>query len=347
MKPNHHNILFSLLRSAMWGDSFKDELPEGSFSQVLELAKEQTVFGLVFDVLKDIKIEGLQKKTLVNAIGLAERIKKRNLAINDELCDFWQRCKKAGLAYLVVKGQTIGCLYPNPLLRSSGDIDFLVPDISSNLSDVFPDVHFPKVMKEKELGFKWNHITYELHTRLIDFGCKTHQRVWEELICQEWEKEYHVEVNGVKVRTLSPTINAVYLFLHLYFHSIREGVSLRQFCDWAMMLHHYRDEIDKDKLATILCQMDMTRGYKAFGCVLVDELGLPQSDFPMDIEDDDRKWKDRILSDIFRGGNFGKHNHKSKSTIGFKMETLRMAVRNSMRMMIPKMIRINMKLLIN
>lgn len=358
MKPDNQNILFSLLRSALWGDPFKDEVPGESFSQVIELAKEQTVVGLVFDVLKEVKNDSRQNRTLIfRTIKLTERIKTQNLTINKELCSFSQKSEKAGLTYLVVKGQTLGRLYANPLLRSSGDIDFLVPDISSNLSDVFPDVQFPKVMKEKELDFKFNNITYELHTRLTDFGCKKHQRFWEELISQEWEKDFNVEIDGVKVRTMSPTMNAVYLFVHLYFHLIREGVSLRQFCDWAMMLHHYQNEIDRTHLCEILEQLDMIKGYKAFGCILVDELGLPEDEFPISLAEEDRRLKDKILEDIFQGGNFGKKNHKSKSAFGFKLETLRMAVRNSiryyslapseMRMMIPKMIKINMKLLIN
>lgn len=350
--------LFSLLRFALWGEPFQGEVTKEEFAQILKLAKEQTILGLVFDVLKDVKVEGTLNKSLVfETIGLTEQLKHQNAIINRELSSFANRSQDAGLKYLVVKGQTIGCLYANPRLRAAGDIDFLVPDISSHLSEVFPDVQLPAIMKEKELGFEYNHVTYELHTRLIDFGCKKHQKVWENLIAEEWGKNYFVEIDGVKVRTLSPTINAVYLFLHLYFHLIREGVSLRQFCDWAIMLHHYRNEIDKDVLKGILLQLDMIKGYKAFGTILIDELGLPEEDFPLSLADEDRGMKGKILEDIFKGGNFGKHNHKAKSAIGFKFETFCMAVNNSiryyslapseMRMMIPKMMRINIKLLIS
>lgn len=369
MRGKEDGVLFALLRSALWGEAFTGELSGDEFARVMKLAKEQTVPGLVFDVLKDMKIDGLQNKAfLFEILGLTERIKHQNLLINQELISFAQRSNEVGLDYLVVKGQTLGCLYSNPALRSSGDIDFLVPDMSPSLSEVFPNVQFPKQMKEKELEFEYNHIIYELHTRLIDFGLKKHQRVWEELMKEEWspvksdaggmkeDSGDYVEIDGVKVRTLSPTVNAVYLFLHLYFHLIREGVSLRQFCDWAIFLHHYRSVIDRDRLTVILSQLDMVKGYKTFGCILVDELGLTNEDFPMPLAEEDRQLKGKILEDIFHGGNFGKQNHKAKSALGFKMETLRMAVRNSIRyhslapsemhMMIPKMVRINLKLLV-
>ena len=350
--------LFSLIRSALWGYAFQDKVSQEEFTEVMCMAKEQTVYGLVFDALSQQSVKGqYDKRQLLKAYGKTEKIKRQNEKINKELISFANRSKDAGLKCLVVKGQTIGCRYPNPMIRISGDIDFLVPNISSNLSIVFPNVQFPEIMKEKELGFKYNDILYELHTRLIDFGVKKHQQVWEDLIKEEWEKDYYVAIGEDQVKTLSPTTNAVYLFLHLYFHLIREGVSLRQFCDWAVMLHHYKNEIDRVRLDEILRQLDMIRGYKAFGCVLVDELGLPNEEFPMCLTDDDRRWKKKILHDIFQGGSFGRHNHKAKSAAGYKMETLCMAVRNSiryyrlapseMRMMIPKMIKINMKLILN
>ena len=361
--------LFSLLRSALWGEAFQGEVSKEEFAQVLKLAKEQTVYGLVFDVLKDVKVEGTLSKSLVfEAIGLTQQIKRQNAIISKELSSFANRSQNVELTYLVVKGQTIGCLYANPGLRAPGDIDFLVTQKTqiSQIIHLFPDAVIPQRLTEKEYGFESNGVTYELHIRLIDFGCKKHQRIWEDVISEEWvlqkpdgrgkmEDGYFVTINGVKVRTLSPTVNAVYLFLHLYFHLIREGVSLRQFCDWAIMLHHYRNDIDKEALEDILQQLDMIRGYRAFGTILVDELGLPEEEFPLPLAEEDRGMKEKILGDIFKGGNFGKHNHKSKSALGFKLETFRMAVNNSiryyslapseMRMMIPKMLKINLKLL--
>lgn len=348
--------LFSLLRFALWGDVYQNTITNEEFEQIMTLAQDQTVYGLAFDAIAQHSVKGqYDKRQVLQAYARTEKIKRLNTGIKEELLSFVNRCQNTGLNYLVVKGHTLGCFYTKPELRLSGDIDFLVPNHSSGLSEVFPKVQFPEVMKEKELGFQYNHITYELHARLIDFGCKKHQNVWESLIAEEWIKNYDVEIDGVKVRTLSPTVNAVYLFLHLYFHIIREGLSLRQLCDWAVMLHHYRDEIDRDALKEILQQLDMVKGYRAFGCILVDELGLPEAEFPMPLTEKDRRIKGKILEDIFRGGNFGKRNHKAKSALGFKMETLRMAVRNSiryyslapseMRMMIPKMMRINLRLL--
>lgn len=179
--------------------------------------------------------------------------------------------------------------------------------------------------------------------------------VWDNLMEEEWQEKHYVEIDGVKVRTLSPTLNAAFVFIHLFFHFIREGVSLRQLCDWAIVLHHYKDEIDKNKLLDILSQLDMAKSYKAFGSILVDELGLPEDDFPIEIKEDDRQWKEKLLKDIFEGGNFGKLHHKAQNSWQFKIETLQLAIRNTLRYyrlcpseiggMIPRLVKGNLKIL--
>jgi hypothetical protein len=173
---------------------------------------------------------------------------------------------------------------------------------------------------------------------------------------EEWKKGYMVKIGEENVMTLSPTVNVAYVFLHLFFHLMREGVSLRQFCDWAMVLHHYHGEIDTDKLIIILQDLELFDAFCALGVILVDCLCLPKNEFPFVLDNDDRKWKDKILQDIFRGGNFGKQNHKATTAFGYKFETMCLAIRNcfryyklapsEMRMMIPKMAKINLRLLL-
>ncbi len=350
-----HNLLYDLLRASLWGmaNHISSMLAE-QFSQVMTLAEEQTVAGFVFDVLKDMQIEGMKDRTpIYQAIGLSENIKQQNDIVNRELAWFVEKTDKAGLQCIVMKGQTMATQFSKPELRQSGDIDFLMQQ-HIGINNVFPDAGIPDMLNEKEFAFKHNGVTYELHSRLTDFGCKRHQKVWENAVSEEWNQEHYVDVNGTKVRTLSPTFNAAYLFVHLFFHLIREGISLRQFCDWAVFLHANHDKIDRRRLTGLMMKMDTLKGYKAFGCILVDKLGLPEAEFPMELDESDRQYEEKILHDVFHGGNFGKKNHCAKSSLGYKFETLRMTTRNciryyklapsEMRMMIPKMVGINVKL---
>jgi hypothetical protein len=190
---------------------------------------------------------------------------------------------------------------------------------------VLPD----KSRYDKETAFRRNGVIYELHTYLITFGSSRNARYWDNIIEQSWNERYYVDIQGSKVRILPPTIYAVYVFLHLFFHFLREGVGLRQFCDWAVMLHHYSDEIDVELIGNILADLEMLKAYKAFGSVAVNILGLPQDEFPFSLNQKDRKWGEKIVGDVLKGGNFGKKNHNAKHVgLKFKLETASVALRN-------------------
>lgn len=352
-----YNVFFNLLHSALWRESYCENVNVKTFEQLLALADEQKVFGLVFDVLKDIVVDGIKNKgTIFRAVGMLEKIKSRNAILTKDLVDFCKKNETYAVDYVVVKGQTIGSLYPKPELRMPGDIDFLFKQLAS-IKEIFPDMLLPKVMPEKEISFQRNSITYELHRYLVGFGCKKHYDYWEGLMAESWNEKHYIELNGVKVRVLPPTVNAVYVFLHLFFHLMHEGVAFRQFCDWAIILHHYRNDIDKDKLLVILKELGAEKAYRSFGTILVYNLGMPINEFPMELTNNDVIWNEKILYDIFKGGNFGKLNHHAKSSWRYKMETMGIVIRNSfryyrlypseMRMMILERFYVNVRLLVS
>jgi len=350
--------LFALLRMALWEKPMPESLPPfDKMEEVLAEAERQTVSGLVIDQL--FKNDARMPQQLVfESVGMLEEIKQQNRKVNEEVIAFATIMRTAQTGYIMVKGQTLATIYPDPQIRMPGDIDFLVCDYEKAKATIIEiwNVQLPEKMLEKETSFDHNEVTYELHTWLTNFGSKRHQKTWEGLISKEWKKGYMVEIGDEKIITLSPTMNVTYVFLHLFFHLVREGVSLRQFCDWAMVLHHYHGEIDTDKLIIILQDLELFDAFCALGTILIDCLGLPQNEFPFALDDDDRKWEEKILQDIFRGGNFGKQNHKATSELGYKFETMCLAIRNSfryyklapseMRMMIPKKVGINLRLLL-
>ena len=352
------DYLLKALRCALWGGAFEEEIDKDFFFRIMSLAEEQVVAGLVFDVLSSQRTQIGFDATMA-FIGQNEQIRSANSSLNEELKKFVKVAKDNIFDCIIVKGQTVGCLYPNPELRASGDIDVLLKDDypkSKRILERMMAVDLPEKSIEKEFSFFQGETRFDVHCNIVDFCCSKHQRYWDSLIKQIWDSCFFVDIEGVKVRTLPPAINAIYVFLHLFFHFIREGVALRQFCDWAMVLHSYKDGIDRGKLSDMLDRLGVIKAYRAFGTVLVDELGLAVEEFPIHLDDYDRKWKGMILDDVFKGGNFGRKNHQSTSTVGYKMETMRLIVKNNiryyslapaeMRMMIPKLIGINIKLMI-
>ena len=336
MEMQVQNLLFSVLRYALWGKHSDINVSLDDFSKLMALAKEQTLIGLVFDGFLQLKPENVEipRKTLLKWLATTDKIRKRNILINKELASFVARCKENDIDIVVVKGQTVGCYYPQPVLRQSGDIDFLIKDNYDSVKEKIEKmagVTLPDYMLEKEVDFRYNGIVYELHKILVRFGSSRNQRYWDKLVDESWKDVSSVNIEDVDIPTLPPAINVAYIFIHLYIHFIREGVALRQLCDLAIALHAQTDVIDRNKLAEILKKLGLQKAFIAFGAILVDELGLPEGDFPFGIDADSRKWKSKLLDNIFKSGNFGKLNHKARKGWRFKLETTHFVLRNTFR----------------
>lgn len=325
-------VLFRLLQCELWGDKFDLDVTPQEIGEVLKLAKAQTVFGLVFNALVTNQVK-LDKKALFKAIAIQNKIRQQNELINQEMVDFFKQMDAHQIDYLVMKGQTLAVLYPHPEMRMSGDVDFLIKDDYEKVRKSFDSlfaISLPTLNAyEKEAVFERNGVLYELHTYLITFGSSQNSKYWDQLIADCWAQRYYVDILDSKIRILPPTLYSVYVFLHLFFHFIREGVGLRQFCDWAVFLNHYAQEIDTNLLQDILVKLDMLPAYRAFGSIAVSLLGLPAERFPFELTEKDGKWVHKIMQDVLKGGNFGKQNHQAKGVgLMFKLETALVSIRN-------------------
>ena len=110
-------------------------------------------------------------------------------------------------------------------------------------------------------------------------------------------------------------------------------------------------------MQAILQKLDLYNAYCAFGTILIDELGLKKEEFPFELSKNDMAWKDKILSDIFNGGNFGKLHHQANNAWRYKMETMCIAFKNSIKYyrlcpsevggMIPRLVKSNICSLFN
>lgn len=285
------------------------------------------------DVFNDNRITEEQMMTWAN---VAKVIERRNIRANEAVSRFASYMRKRDLGFFVFKGQTVGCLYEWPEARTSGDVDFYVcqADWNKMLDDVSrrTNCHFT----DKHVEFSDGGIAYEMHHSIATFAKKTHQHYWDclveedlalnrrQLVHDGQKNSYQNVVNIADelVPTLSPTIYAVYLFVHIYHHFMKEGVGLRQFCDWLVFLRVNKNKIDRSKLHDILETLGYVKAYKAFGCILVDQLGLAAEEFPYVLGGEDRKWEKAILDVVFSGGNFGQYGRRTaKAGILHSVET--------------------------
>lgn len=306
-----NDLLFSLVRGALWGhDSERNVVVDShALKDIIDMAKRQSVMGLVADGILNRNVEGMNRDIKMKLFSYQLGVEKNNRMINRELAEFAAMLRQNGIKFFVVKGQTVGCLYRNPMLRSPGDIDIycanrdiekikgLIRDLGCGTTEGSSFQHFE---------FERHGVEFEIHYILAGFNTKGHQRYWNDIIEREVTENLHsVKIDGTEIPTLSPTLNAAFVFIHLYHHFLKEGVGLRQLCDWAMVLNHYQEDIDRVLLTEVLSRLGHLKAYRALGCILTDHLGLPAEVFPYSISKNDRRYGERILKEVMRGGNFG------------------------------------------
>lgn len=331
-----NDILFQLIRNEIWQEGKIDILlSDDETEKLFKDAKKQAVIGLVINALIKNNTQ-INRDWVMKAISISNHIKASNEKINGELCKFANFMYKNKVDYRVVKGQTVATLYPNPLLRSAGDIDFYCDknyfNLTKNLIESKLGIKADN-NSAKHIEFKVNGVQYELHSKLTEFSYGKHQRYWEKILENDLKNnKCFVEVNGTEIPVLSPTINTIYLFSHIFYHLIINGIGLRQFCDLALYIDKHYDKIDWDLLDKHLRNLGIKKIFISSGYILTDKLGLKKERFPYKIS----KWNTRIglrmLKSIEEDGNWAREKHSiKKKGIAHSIETGYLSFTQSMK----------------
>lgn len=305
---------FPLLRDALWhsAEELPTKLSEKQVSSLLEMADKQAVAGLVAEALIRNKVK-MPEDSYYETIGVLGQLAAQNELVNKGLRDLVELLEGHGIDYVVVKGQAVASYYIQPSLRQAGDIDYYcgAKDFEHSL----------QVLKEKwgidvgangslkHIHYDCHEVTYEGHFSLMSFYDKKKNNYWNQLL--DKDKGACVAVDGTHVKTLSPTLHVLYVFLHLYDHLMELGIGLRQFCDWAVMLHACQKDIDHQALQRHLKELGIEKAYRACGSILIDYLGLPKQELGCEVTEHDRRYALKILSVVFYRGNMGHYNKRN------------------------------------
>ena len=333
-----------MLRGELWGPELSfSQLSHTEFEELMEMAGEQTVTGLVGDCLIKNNIK-LEREDALGLYAKMKAIEKANARVNENLVSFVNFMERKGIDYIIVKGQVAGSFYPNPDARMSGDVDlYFVGDNYQKIKSLVEQrlgKQLSKLSDGKHVEFEVNGVIFELHDKLSRLATRKHQAYWDQMIDNAiLEGTDTVIINGKEIKTLSATYNAMYIFVHLFYHMTASGVGLRQLCDWAMILAqsafqdssskfqvknvndnvnanlnpNKKSSLNREDLGGSLKELGYLKAYKAMGAFLVEYLGLPEEQFPFVLTEKDRKWVETIKKNILKRGNFGRTGRKVKN----------------------------------
>ncbi len=315
MCDNNKDAFLALVRAGLWEKEVRlSQFGEIDFSEIYQLADEQSVFGLVaagLDHVSDIKVP---QEDLLQFIGQVLQLEQQNSAMNNFISMIVEKMRKAGIYVVLVKGQGIAQCYERPLWRGCGDVDFLLSADNYHKAKEFllplSSTHDEELDEEKHISMTIDSWVVEIHgslpSRISSRADKTlekaQRRVFYEGNVSSW-------ANGnTTVFMLHTDEDVVFVFTHILKHYFRGGIGLRQICDWCRLLWAKRDKIDRLLLTTRLEEMRFMSEWKAFAALAVEVLGMPSDAIPLYEPSDKISKKARhILNYIIEVGNFG-HN---------------------------------------
>lgn len=313
-----YSPLFNVLKAALWEKAIAEQYDTAALCTILREAEKQTVAALVFQALVAEGIK-LPSEKVFKYLGVQQQVIHQNALLNRQVEVLSKLFNEHDIDYAVVKGQVAASYYLHPEYRQAGDVDFYCNE--DNYQNAAQTIlkKWGVVVENDDTefhdAFEYNGVSFEMHHTLAHFYNQKKDNYWKKLLSDG--SKYSVKINGCNVRTLHPTIHSLYIFLHLYHHLLELGVGLRQFCDWTMILHACKDEIDHEVIKQYLKVFGLEKAYKACGAILVKNLGLPTYEFTYELTEQDMRYADKILDVVFYRGNMG-HYNKQAGFYGWK-----------------------------
>lgn len=319
---NNIAAFFALLRAGLWEKEVRlAPYGEIDFPAILDLAEEQSVVGLLAAGIEHVVDGKPQMKDVLQFIGRTVQLEQRNQAMNYFIGVMVEKMREAGIYTVLVKGQGVAQCYERPLWRACGDVDFFLDDENYERAKAFLRPLSASVeeeyVREKHLGMTIDPWVVELHGRLYSGLSGRIERELDAVQRETFEDgKVHIWKDGeTKVPLLAVENDVFYVFTHILQHFYKEGIGLRQICDWCRLLWMYRSEIDVAKLEGRLRRAGLMTVWKAFCALAVFYLGLPFTvdGLLLDGEKELERYRqkaDRIMDFILKAGNMG-HNRGS------------------------------------
>ena len=330
-RDNTIKFFFTLVRAGLFpvhdeGFMVNESLfQDVEWEKVYQLAQEQSVLGLVLAGLEQYKNLNanldlyIPKVLLLQWIGEVQVIEQRNKDMNAFIAKLIEKLRNEDIYTLLVKGQGIAQCYEKPLWRCSGDVDLFLNDENyqkaKELLLPLGRLTEPEEVAKKHFAMDIDGWAVELHGTLKS-GLSSN--VENELDRLQEDTFYGGQVrswmNGQTQIFLLKAVNDVfYVFTHILQHFYKEGVGLRQVCDWCRLMWMYEDSLNYGLLEQRIKRAGLVSEWKAFGALAIEYLGFPKDSMPLlDVRSkkEDVRWRkkaDRIMEFILKSGNMG-HN---------------------------------------
>lgn len=303
-------LFFQLIRCGIGKQDSLLRLPnENEWEELFEIAQKQTLIGIAFAGIEKLpQQQRPSKRILLTWHTACERIKKKNIELDKRCIVVSKKFNQLGFSNCILKGQGIAQLYPDPTLRTPGDIDIwldggdkkIITYIKKNFPNCKPTYHHVEFPISKEVDIEVHFTPSWMHN---PFANKRLQKYFVENAATQFSNSVTTENGKFPVPTTA--FNRIYILLHIYRHMFLEGIGLRQMLDYYFVLQQKTTTQEKKEYNRLLKLFGLENFAAATTYVLQEIFGLENEKA---IVAPDRKRGQFLLKEIMVAGNFGKYD---------------------------------------
>ena len=236
-------LFFELIRVALGTQEQLSVTPtDQEWDKIFKQSRKQTIVGVCFTGLENLPAQQRPYSDLVVSWyaynGKTEKMSRLLDERTDEVLKFF---RSNGFQAVILKGQGIAQLYPNPLRRVSGDIDVWLEGGRKRIYDFARNYD-----KEGRLyGVNYHHIHFHLFE---DAEVEVHifpSYMNNPILNHRLHKFFEQYPPSNDSMTPSMAFNRVFILLHCFQHFMGHGVGLRQVMDYFYVLRQGFTEEEK------------------------------------------------------------------------------------------------------
>ena len=231
-------IFFDFLRFCIGSaKEIPGSLKEADWKVLYAIAQKQALLGVLFHGIRQLpKQLAPEQKLLMQWMVMAEQIRKQNIRLFQDSVKVCKNFENEGFANCILKGQGNALLYPNPYMRTPGDIDIYLSGGRRKIMKYVDRVCPNQVMRYHHVDFPVMKTAIEVHFTPSYMFCPIHnrrmQKWFEEVMGEQCNHRVSLPDGYGEIHVPQVSFNVIYILSHLYRHIFTEGVGLRQLLDY-------------------------------------------------------------------------------------------------------------------
>ena len=231
-------IFFDFLRFCIGSaKEMPGSLKEADWKELYAIAQKQALLGVLFHGIRQLpKQLAPEQKLLMQWMVMAEQIRKQNIRLFQDSVKICQNFENEGFANCILKGQGNALLYPDPYMRTPGDIDIYLSGGRRKIMKYVDQVCPNQVMRYHHVDFPVMKTAIEVHFTPSYMFCPIHnrrmQKWFEEVMGEQCNHRVSLPDGYGEIHVPQVSFNVIYILSHLYRHIFTEGIGLRQLLDY-------------------------------------------------------------------------------------------------------------------